>query len=271
MNVHPLFRELSAIADGHDELVAKFQNDGVVTYSGLLSAAVLNSLRRASDSAISLGVWEEGSSDPYRRAFKYLMNARLEHPLIDKVARAPRLAQFAARLLNVNSLRLTHDQLLYKPAGASSTPIHADQYNWPVSGEETLTVWIPLQRTPADLGSLAFYKGSHKLSDHVREALSQAEIQSDLHDELTCKFELETLQYELGDVSFHKGWTFHRALPNTSNSLRRAFSIVYMKSDLTLTPTRTGLPLEALSSWCPGAVVGGSFDEFYNPVVYQLV
>lgn len=42
-----------------------------------------------------------------------------------------RLARIAAELLEVEGVRLYHDQSLYKEPGGGITPAHADQYYWP--------------------------------------------------------------------------------------------------------------------------------------------
>lgn len=53
-----------------------------------------------------------------------------------------------------------HVQALYKEPRGGHTPWHADQYYWPFATDRRVTVWIPLQDTPADLGPLAFAERS---------------------------------------------------------------------------------------------------------------
>lgn len=53
-----------------------------------------------------------------------------------------------------------HVQALYKEPRGGHTPWHADQYYWPFATDRCVTVWIPLQDTPADLGPLAFAERS---------------------------------------------------------------------------------------------------------------
>jgi ectoine hydroxylase-related dioxygenase (phytanoyl-CoA dioxygenase family) len=40
--------------------------------------------------------------------------------------------------------------------------------------------------------------------------------------------------YRLGDVSFHSGWTFHRASGNGTSVPRRVMTIIYMDADITV-------------------------------------
>lgn len=65
-----------------------------------------------------------------------------------------KLASIASQLLEVDGVRMYHDQALFKEPSGGHTPWHADQYYWPLSSDRTVTVWIPLQATPLELGPL---------------------------------------------------------------------------------------------------------------------
>jgi hypothetical protein len=76
-----------------------------------------------------------------------------------------RLAKIAADLMQVDGVRLYHDQALFKEAGGGITPWHADQHYWPLSTDKTITAWIPLQATPLEMGPLEFSAGSHVIQE----------------------------------------------------------------------------------------------------------
>jgi ectoine hydroxylase-related dioxygenase (phytanoyl-CoA dioxygenase family) len=69
----------------------------------------------------------------------------------------------AADLMEVEGVRLYHDQALFKEAGGGITPWHADQYYWPLATSKTITAWIPLQATPLEMGPLEFSAGSQQV------------------------------------------------------------------------------------------------------------
>jgi ectoine hydroxylase-related dioxygenase (phytanoyl-CoA dioxygenase family) len=76
-----------------------------------------------------------------------------------------RFARVAATLLDVESVRLYHDQALCKEPGGGRTPWHQDQYYWPLDTDRTITLWMPVVDVPADVGSMTFASGSHRLGD----------------------------------------------------------------------------------------------------------
>ena len=86
--------------------------------------------------------------DTYGKAFLQLFNLWREDPQIQTLIFSKRLAQLAADLMEVEGVRLYHDQALFKEAGGGITPWHADQYYWPLATSKTITAWIPLQATP---------------------------------------------------------------------------------------------------------------------------
>ena len=65
--------------------------------------------------------------------------------------------------MEVEGVRLYHDQALFKEAEGGITPWHADQYYWPLSTSKTITDLIPLQATPLEMGPLEFSAGSQQV------------------------------------------------------------------------------------------------------------
>ncbi|NED94214.1 phytanoyl-CoA dioxygenase family protein [Phytoactinopolyspora alkaliphila] len=179
-----------------------------------------------------------------------------------------RLARIAASLLQVDSVRLYADQALYKEPSGGITPWHADQYYWPLSTDRTCTVWIPLQDTPLDMGPLSFARGSHrfefgrdlKISDESERALQEALQRED--------FPIDEAPYDLGDVSFHLGWTFHRAGRNTGTEPRRVMTVIYMDADIRVGPLVRPEQQNDLDVLMPGATLGDVPDTPLNPVLY---
>jgi hypothetical protein len=75
--------------------------------------------------------------------------------------------------------------------------------------------------------------------------------------------------FELGEVSFHLGWTFHRAGPNRTAGPRSVMTIIYMDRDMRLAePANRNQEIDR-DVWCPGAVVGEVIDTPKNPVLYE--
>lgn len=81
----------------------------------------------------------------YGKAFLQLFNLWTQDQNIKELIFSKRLAKIAADLMQVEGVRLYHDQALFKEAGGGITPWHADQHYWPLSTDKTITAWIPLQ------------------------------------------------------------------------------------------------------------------------------
>lgn len=99
----------------------------------------------------------------YGKAFLQLFNLWREDEVVKRLVFSERLAKIAADLMQVQGVRLYHDQALFKEGGGGITPWHADQYYWPLDSDKTVTAWIPLQHTPLEMGPLEFSAGSHRI------------------------------------------------------------------------------------------------------------
>lgn len=153
--------------------------------------------------------------DTYNKAFLQVTNPWQHSDIVQEFVFSERLAGIAADLKQVPGVRLYHDQALFKESSGGITPWHADQYYWPLSSDKTVTVWFPLQETPLEMGPLAFAKGSQKFA-FGRDLPISDESETALEKELAeHDFPLVQAPFNLGDVSFHTGWTFHRAGANT--------------------------------------------------------
>jgi len=207
--------------------------------------------------------------DTYSKAFLQVWNLWRHNEMVREFVFSRRLAQIAAELLGVDGVRLYHDQALYKEPGGGITPWHADQYYWPLDSDRTITVWIPLQDTPAELGPLEFAPASHRF-EHGRELPISDESERELQDALSRQgFVTDRTPYRLGDVSYHLGWTFHRAEPNTSTGPRRVMTIIYMDADIRVREPVNAQQRSDLATWMPGAAPGEVPDTPLNSILYR--
>ena len=209
--------------------------------------------------------------DSYGKAFIQIMNLWVNDPLITQLIHAPRLAQIATDLMGTKGVRLYHDQALFKEGGGGITPWHADQYYWPLKSDKTITAWIPLQKTPLEMGPLEFSAGSH-LIRKGRELEIGAESENQIHKNLKitdCPHVIEP--FDIGEVSFHSGWIFHRAGANQTNQVRKAITIIYMDRDMILKSPENKNQINDWKTWCPGAQIGEVIDTPLNPVLYEHI
>lgn len=254
------------------ETIKKFNEEGFVKLSEVLDPEALHVYEKEITSQVKALNTQDiplAERDTYGKAFLQVSNLWEHSDLVKEFVFSERLAAIAADLLGVKSVRLYHDQALYKEPSGGITPWHADQYYWPLSSDRTVTVWVPLQDTPIEMGPLSFAKGSQKhefgrdlpISDE-----SEAKLKVDLAE---ANFPLVQEPYKLGDVSFHTGWTFHRAGANASDKPRAVMTIIYMDADIEVIEPTNEFHSREIDAWMPGTKAGEVPASPRNPVLYS--
>jgi ectoine hydroxylase-related dioxygenase (phytanoyl-CoA dioxygenase family) len=207
--------------------------------------------------------------DTYGKAFLQIFNLWRQDEYIKDFVFSKRLGKIAADLMQTEGVRMYHDQALYKEGGGGITPWHADQYYWPLSTDKTITAWIPLQAVPFEMGPLEFSAGSHVIVEGRELAIgddSEVIIQKKLR---VTDFKHVIEPFDLGEVSFHSGWVFHRAGANTTQSMRKVMTVIYMDKDMILQEPENENQVNDWNTWCPGAKIGEVIDTPLNPVIYS--
>jgi ectoine hydroxylase-related dioxygenase (phytanoyl-CoA dioxygenase family) len=205
----------------------------------------------------------------YGKAFLQLFNLWRENPIIKELIFSKRLAKIASDLMQVNGVRLYHDQALFKEGGGGITPWHADQYYWPLETDKTVTAWMPLQATPLEMGPLEFSAGSHSIVEGRELEIgdeSEELIQKKLR---VTDFKHVIEAFDLGEISFHSGWVFHRAGANVTNDMRKVMTIIYMDKDMLLKDPDNINQINDWNTWCPGAKIGEIINSPINPILYS--
>ena len=249
-----------------------FKENGFIKIKQVFSKAVIDFI----DEVVSAEVTRLNTQhlsmedrDTYGKAFLQIMNIWRNSEEVKEVVFSKRLAKIAADLLQVNGVRLYHDQALYKEPSGGHTPWHADQYYWPLTTDRTITAWIPLQETPFELGPLEFSSGSFQLTEGRDKEISD-ESQNFLEAKLKeLGFNHVVEPFGLGEISFHMGWLYHRAGPNVTDKMRKVMTMIYMDKDMELkVPENKNQQLD-WDTWCPGAIIGEVVSTPINPILYS--
>lgn len=120
-----------------------------------------------------------------------------------------------------------------------------------------------------EMGPLAFAEGSQhveigrdiEISDDS-EAILARELQQQ-------NFPLNNTPFELGEVSFHAGWTFHRAGPNESDRPRKVMTMIYMDKDQVIMEPRNRFQVADHAKWLANVPVGNHPEDKLNPVLFS--
>lgn len=156
---------------------------------------------------------------------------------IGRLVRHPVVAATAARLARTPSVRLFHDQLVYKPPARDRDQTrvgwHTDIAYWKTcSSRNMITAWIPFEDVTIDMGPMEMFDGSHRWeggdslatfhdADGANEAMSRLRAGSS---------EPTPIVLRKGQVSFHHCMTIHGGRNNLSTVPRVALA-VHMQDD----------------------------------------
>ncbi len=207
--------------------------------------------------------------DTYGKAFLQTMNLWRQDGAVKEFVFARRFAKIAADLMGVPSVRLYHDQALYKEPGGGPTPWHQDQFYWPLDTSNTITMWMPLIDITPDMGVMTFASGSQ--NEGCISALEISDASEAHFRDYIAKHGFSISQpmaMRAGDATFHSGWTLHNATPNSTAKMREVITIIYYADGARVCEPDNQGRKNDLAAWLPGCTVGGPAASEINPVLY---
>ena len=128
---------------------------------------------------------------------------------------------------------------------------------------------MPVQATPLEMGPLAFSLGSHR-TDFGRDLPISDESEAEIGRRLKLSdLPVDYAPYDLGEVSFHCGWSFHRAEGNRTDRPREVMTMIYFADGTRLAEPRNKFQRHDQKIWLPGAVVGQPIATPLNPLLWR--
>lgn len=116
--------------------------------------------------------------------------------------------------------------------------------------------------------SLSFYrKNINPLMTTANIQNTPAPAQNDLDGHHLI--DLEESPYDIGEVSYHLGWTFHRAGANQSAHPRRVMTVINFDEAMRLGEPTNSNQVSDKETWCKGAGVGELLTGPLNPVLWS--
>ena len=254
------------------EEIRFFQENGHIVIRNLLPKDEVTLYREAIIEAVKRFNTETRpfeERDTYAKAFLQTMNLWLRDNLIKQFVFAKRFASVAVQLMQVRGVRLYHDQALFKEPHASHTPWHQDQYYWPLSTTNTITMWMALNDVDPEMGPMTFASGSHRSGVLSTVGISDESETSFGQIIKEHNFPLSrTGHLSAGDATFHAGWTLHGAPPNYSDKLRAAMTIIYFEDGATAIEPDNDNRKADLEHWLPGIKPGELAASEINPILF---
>ena len=261
----------AAPLEDHSLRTELWQN-GHVLARNIADDGLLPSYRQAVIDAVSRLSSEQRNledRDTYGKAFLQVTNLWRKDEAVKRFVFEKRFAQMAADLLDVEKVRLYHDQALFKEPGGGHTPWHQDNYYWPLDTDKMITMWMPLVDLDEETGIIRFASGSH-----TRGMIDNIKI-SDESEEIYDRYVAENgfvisgpRSLKAGDATFHLGWTIHGAGPNrTGDKTRAVMTIIYFADGARLTKPENEHQQADLDAWLPGRKPGDVADTYLNPIM----
>ena len=193
-----------------------------------------------------------------------------ENKIIREYVFSSRIAKIAAELLKVKRLRLYHDNILAKETGCGRTPWHCDDDHFPLDTQDVITVWIPAQPTPREMGPLSFAKPLN-VYDLVRK-ITFNKFDTSYDKQVSKAFKankvlIEDGPFEIGEVSFHHNFSFHTAGKNKTNQLRIALANTFFADGAKINKNPTMISGD-WKKFIPGVKPGGIAASKLNPICW---
>ena len=156
---------------------------------------------------------------------------------LGELATFPAIGAIAATLSGSDSIRLWHDQLLYKPVHSPGAPTkvgwHTDRQYWlQCSSEHMLTAWVGFHDVSEVNGGVGFLPGSHRWDVRNLDFWSQ-DTDALLEEIRRQGYPVEPVWPDLrrGQVSFHHCRTVHGSGHNRGAEPRRALTLHLQPGD----------------------------------------
>lgn len=253
------------------DAIDAFRRDGHVLLKNVLSPHEVAAYRTVINKAAykyNTETRKMEDRDTYGKAFLQIMNLWERDEAVKQFTLAKRFAHIAAQLLGVAAVRLYHDQALYKEPGGGFTPWHQDQYYWPLSTTNTVTMWMPLLDITEDMGMLTFASGSQRSGFVENVAISdesEAVLDTFIHEKGYAISRAKTMQ--AGDATWHYGWTLHNAPGNQSAQTREVMTLIYFADGARVTQPQNQHQEADRQRWLQGTAPGAAAASALNPVL----
>ena len=247
--------------------ITRFNRDGYVKLKQVLSPGALALLRREMEATLVADLGEDPGLEFRSGEMMWLRN-----DIFRQFVLSPRIAEIAAALLRVPSVRLYHDNALAKEPGCGRTPWHYDADHFPIASPHVCTAWIPLQAIPRCMGPLAFAVGmeTYRLVESVPFNKFDRNYDRTVNEIFaTQDVAVDDGPFTLGEMSFHHSFSFHTAGPNQTADSRMVLATTYFEDGARVVPAPTMISGD-WRKFMPGVGAGEPIASPYNPICFAL-
>lgn len=201
----------------------------------------------------------------YANVYTQVIGSSAENEELARFVRAPRLGEVVAQLSGMTSVRVYHDQSLFKMPQSNFTSWHLDTPFWSFHSPQAVTMWLALDDATPDNGCMQYLPGSHLTARMDKNLSIGADFEGlfKIYPEWR-KIKPVNVPCRAGTVVFHNGLIAHAAGPNLTNKARRAYAIAFMPENATFNGIKDVMPNEYFKSLRVG-------DALDNDEIYPLI
>ena len=235
----------------------------------MLDLEILNDLKLKIDLFLEKYLIDNSIIIEQNTPFFQLKNLRLRNFEINKFITSTEFVKFLYPLLNESSLRIYHDQVLYKYPQASITDWHQDNLYIPLNTNKTLTIWIPLEDSEENMGNMQFVKKSNKIGYLGFNPIGSGS--KNFYKEYIDKYQLQTFNTRkilAGDISIHNGWTIHSANANKSTKIRKSLVITFYPDNTKISKPKNSYQERVVKYMFKGLKIGDYAHGSSNTLIH---
>ena len=269
-----LKEQLSSPFNISKDNIKNFQKNGFIKLKNVLTPYAVQALRNEILSLLTKTFKNYDKSKKNR--FLSLEMMWLENALIKEFVLSSRIAKICADLLSVKRIRLYHDNALVKESGCGRTPWHFDDDHFPLATNDVITVWIPAQAIPIEMGPLTFAKPieAYKLVKDIKFNAFDTSYDREISNVFKTK-QISVVEepFELGEVSFHHNLSFHTASGNKTNQSRIVLANTYFADGARVVDNPTMISgdwKKFIPNTHPGEIVSSNLNPICWPVNNQV-
>ena len=202
----------------------------------------------------------------HSKVFDQLINLWQTNDQVKELMFDPEIGEMAAKLAEVDGIRIWHDQALIKRPWANPTSWHLDTPFWSFTDRKALSIWVALDDATLENGCLFFIPGSHLKTNFENPGIGKnMDSVFKMYPELISSASVAA-PMKAGSCSFHNGLTVHGAHANMTPGYRRAMTCAYMPNG----NVYNGIPNVLPQNYLENLKIGDELiNEEQNPLIYK--
>ena len=158
------------------------------------------------------------------------------------LCRVPPILDYVEELIGPNFFQWGGQFFVKYPKDGSEVPWHQDAQYWPLTPQNTVTVWLAIFDVDEKNAAMKIVEGSHKLGiiKHSTNNAPHLVLNQEAEKSMIQDANVRTIDLKAGEISLHNDSLLHSSGPNNSDRMRAGitmrFSPTNVKCDLSVWP-----------------------------------